>query len=212
MFQEKRKKYWMYGIICVLGIIMYIAADRFSGQAKAADYQKHMAQEILRFHVIANSDSEEDQELKMKVKEGVVSYVSSLTQMGEDLESTKYIISLYLDEIEKEAQRIIHEEGYSYDTKVVLTESYFPIKAYGEAVFPAGVYQALKIEIGKAEGKNWWCVLYPNLCFVDSAYGVLEEEQKEMLKEVLTEEEYDSIFNVNSKNIKISFKLFSGRE
>lgn len=212
MFQEKRKKYWMYGIICVLGIIMYIAADRFSGQAKAADYQKHMAQEILRFHVIANSDSEEDQELKMKVKEGVVSYVSSLTQMGEDLESTKYIISLYLDEIEKEAQRIIHEEGYSYDTKVVLTESYFPIKAYGEAVFPAGVYQALKIEIGKAEGKNWWCVLYPNLCFVDSAYGVLEEEQKEMLKEVLTEEEYDSIFNVNSKDIKISFKLFSGRE
>lgn len=212
MFQEKRNKYWMYGIICVLGIIMYIAADRFSGQAKAADYQKHMAQEILRFHVIANSDSEEDQALKMKVKEGVVSYVSTLTQVSEDLESTKYIISLYLDEIEQEAQRIIREEGYSYDTKVVLTESYFPIKTYGEAVFPAGVYQALKIEIGKAEGKNWWCVLYPNLCFVDSAYGVLEEDQKDMLKEVLTEEEYNSIFNVDSKDIKISFKLFSGRE
>lgn len=212
MFQEKRKIYWMYGTICALGIIIYIAAGRFSGQAKAADYQKHMAQEILRFHVIANSDSEEDQALKMKVKEGVVSYVSTLTQVSEDLESTKYIISLYLDEIEQEAQRIICEEGYSYDTKVVLTESYFPIKTYGEAVFPAGVYQALKIEIGKAEGKNWWCVLYPNLCFVDSAYGVLEEDQKEMLKEVLTEEEYDSIFNADSKDIKISFKLFSGRE
>lgn len=212
MFQEKRKKYWMYGMICVLGIIMYIAADRYSTQAKAADYQKHMAQEILRFHVIANSDSEEDQALKMKVKEGVVSYVSTLTQVGEDLESTKYIISLYLDEIEQEARRIIHEEGYSYDTKVVLTESYFPIKTYGEAVFPAGVYQALKIEIGKAEGKNWWCVLYPNLCFVDSAYGVLEEDQKEMLQEVLTEEEYNSIFNADSKDIKISFKLFSGKE
>lgn len=212
MFQGKRIKYGLYGIICVLAVIMYIAADRFSGQAEAADYQKHMAQEILRFHVIANSDSEEDQELKMKVKEGVVSYVSALTQVGGDLESTKYIISLYLDEIEQEAQRIIREEGYSYDTKVVLTESYFPIKTYGEAVFPAGIYQALKIEIGKAEGKNWWCVLYPNLCFVDSAYGVLEEEQKEMLKEVLTEEEYNSIFNADSKDIKISFKLFSGRE
>ncbi len=212
MFQGKRIKYGLYGIICVLAVIMYIAADRFSGQAEAADYQKHMAQEILRFHVIANSDSEEDQELKMKVKEGVVSYVSALTQVGGDLESTKYIISLYLDEIEQEAQRIIREEGYSYDTKVVLTESYFPIKTYGEAVFPAGIYQALKIEIGKAEGKNWWCVLYPNLCFVDSAYGVLEEDQKEMLKEVLTEEEYNSIFNADSKDIKISFKLFSGRE
>lgn len=211
MFQGKRK--WItYGIICMLGVVMYIAAGRGKTLSEAADYQKHMAQEILRFHVIANSDSEEDQALKMKVKEGVVSYVSKLTQAGKDIESTKYIISLYLEEIEEEAQRIIKQEGYSYETKVLLTESYFPVKTYGEAVFPAGIYQALKIEIGKAEGKNWWCVLYPNLCFVDSAYGVLEEEQKEMLKEVLTEEEYESIFHADSKDIKISFKLFSNRE
>lgn len=210
--QKKGKKYGMLGSTLILGILLYIAVVRWGGQVQAADYQKHMAQEILRFHVIANSDSEEDQELKMKVKEGVVDYVSSLTQMGEDLESTKYIINLYLEEIEQEAQRIIQQEGYTYETKVMLTESYFPIKAYGEAVFPAGVYQALKIEIGEAQGKNWWCVLYPNLCFVDSAYGVLEEDQKKMLKEVLTEEEYDSIFNVDSKEIKVSFKLFSGWE
>lgn len=210
--QKKGKKYGMFGSTLILGILLYIAAVRWGSQTQAADYQKHMAQEILRFHVIANSDSEEDQALKMKVKEGVVDYVSNLTQMGEDLESTKYIINLYLEEIEQEAQRIIRQEGYTYETKVMLTESYFPIKTYGEAVFPAGVYQALKIEIGQAEGKNWWCVLYPNLCFVDSAYGVLEEDQKKMLKEVLTQEEYDSIFNVDSKDIKVSFKLFSGWE
>lgn len=210
--KDQRKKYWMFGGIGALSILLYITVIRGCGQAEAADYQKHMAEEILRFHVIANSDSEEDQALKMKVKEGVVDYISNLTQMGDDLESTKYIISLYLDEIEQEAQRIIRQEGYSYETKVMLTESYFPIKTYGEAVFPAGVYQALKIEIGEAEGKNWWCVLYPNLCFVDSAYGVLEEDQKEMLKEVLTEEEYKSIFNADSKDIKVSFKLFSGWE
>lgn len=211
MYQKKRK-YEIFAIACILGMVMYIAGNKWSSQAQVADYQKHMAQEILRFHVIANSDSEEDQTLKMKVKEGVVSYVSTLTQVGDDLESTKYIISLYMEEIKKEAQRIIEQEGYSYEVEVELTESYFPVKSYGEAVFPAGVYQALKIEIGKAEGKNWWCVLYPNLCFVDSAYGVLEEDQKEMLKEVLTEEEYESIFQADSEDIKISFKLFSGKE
>ena len=211
MYQKKRK-YEIFAIACILGMVMYIAGNKWSSQAQAADYQKHMAQEILRFHVIANSDSEEDQTLKMKVKEGVVSYVSTLTQVGDDLESTKYIISLYMEEIKKEGQRIIEQEGYSYEVEVELTESYFPVKSYGEAVFPAGVYQALKIEIGKAEGKNWWCVLYPNLCFVDSAYGVLEEDQKEMLKEVLTEEEYESIFQADSEDIKISFKLFSGKE
>lgn len=211
MYQKKRK-YEIFAIACILGMVMYIAGNKWSSQAQAADYQKHMAQEILRFHVIANSDSEEDQTLKMKVKEGVVSYVSTFTQVGDDLESTKYIISLYMEEIKKEAQRIIEQEGYSYEVEVELTESYFPVKSYGEAVFPAGVYQALKIEIGKAEGKNWWCVLYPNLCFVDSAYGVLEEDQKEMLKEVLTEEEYESIFQADSEDIKISFKLFSGKE
>ena len=211
MYQKKRK-YEIFAIACILGMVMYIAGNKWSSQAQAADYQNHMAQEILRFHVIANRDSEEDQTLKMKVKEGVVSYVSTLTQVGDDLESTKYIISLYMEEIKKEAQRIIEQEGYSYEVEVELTESYFPVKSYGEAVFPAGVYQALKIEIGKAEGKNWWCVLYPNLCFVDSAYGVLEEDQKEMLKEVLTEEEYESIFQADSEDIKISFKLFSGKE
>lgn len=211
MFQGKTK--WItYGMLCMLGIVMYIVAGRGKTLSEAADYQRHMAQEILRFHVIANSDSKEDQALKMKVKEGVVAYVSKLTQASKDIESTKYIIHLYLEEIEEEAQRIIKEEGYSYETKVLLTESYFPVKTYGEAVFPAGIYQALKIEIGKAEGKNWWCVLYPNLCFVDSAYGVLEEDQKEMLKEVLTEEEYESIFHADSKDIKVSFKLFSHRE
>ena len=80
MYQKKRK-YEIFAIACILGMVMYIAGNKWSSQAQAADYQKHMAQEILRLHVIANSDSEEDQTLKMKVKEGVVSYVSTLTQV-----------------------------------------------------------------------------------------------------------------------------------
>ena len=206
--KEKRRNIFLTAIL-VIGMIWYIGSINMAKQVEAVDYQQGMAEEILRFHVIANSDSEDDQALKMKVKEEVVEYVSTLTACGEDLESTKYILSLYLEEIKEVAEQVIREEGYTYEVKVELTESYFPIKTYGEAVFPAGVYDALKIQIGKAQGKNWWCVLYPNLCFVDSAYGVLEEEQKEMLQNVLTEEEYESIFNTSSDKIKISFKLFS---
>lgn len=209
---QKKRTYELAVLACIIGMVIYIAGSIWNSQVQTADYQKHMAQEILRLHVIANSDSQEDQELKMKVKEGVVTYVSSLIKNSDDIDTTKYIVGLYLDEIEQEAKKIIQREGYSYEADVKLTESYFPIKTYGEAVFPAGIYQALKIEIGEAKGKNWWCVLYPNLCFVDSAYGVLDEEQKEMLKEVLTEEEYESIFQADSKDIKIRFKLFSGWE
>ncbi|MBQ4530961.1 MAG: stage II sporulation protein R [Lachnospiraceae bacterium] len=209
MLGKEKRRNIIIAVILVMGMAWYIGSSVMAEQAEAVDYQKGMAEEILRFHVIANSDSEEDQALKMKVKEEVVKYVSTLTACGEDLESTKYILSLYTEEIKETAEKVIREEGYTYEAKVELTESYFPIKTYGEAVFPAGVYDALKIQIGKAQGKNWWCVLYPNLCFVDSAYGVLEEEQKEMLQNVLTEEEYESIFNTSSDKIKISFKLFS---
>lgn len=176
---------------------------------KACDYQQDIAKQILRLHVIANSDSDEDQALKMKVKEQIVTYVSSLTKDSEGVSDAKQIVSLYLDEIQEVAEEVIYQEGYVYPVTVELSDSYFPVKTYGEAVFPEGVYHALKVKIGKAEGKNWWCVLYPNLCFVDSAYGVLQEDQKEELKRVLTEEEYESIFQVPKEKIKISFTLFS---
>lgn len=201
------KKSFFTVVTMFFGVLMYIIC--IEKDIVKADVQEGIAEEILRFHVIANSDSEEDQALKMKVKEEVVSYVSGLTQNQQQVEEAEYIIGLYLEEIRKKAEAVVEREGYDYPVTVELTDSYFPVKSYGEAVFPEGVYRALKIRIGKAEGKNWWCVLYPNLCFVDSAYGVLEEEQKEQLKYVLTEEEYESIFQVPSKDIRISFKLFS---
>lgn len=207
MEKKEWKKNILMAVIIVIGVIGYIAG--FNEKTVKTSVQSGIAEEILRFHVIANSDSKEDQELKMKVKEEIVSYVSLLTEGEEDVHKAEYIISLYLEEIQKKAEEVIKREGYNYSVTVELTDSYFPVKTYGEAVFPEGIYRALKINIGKAEGKNWWCVLYPNLCFVDSAYGVLEEDQKEQLKNVLTEEEYESIFQVPSKDIKVSFKLFS---
>lgn len=207
MENQRRKRSFFTGFAIIFGVLMYIIC--FEKDIVKADVQMGIAEEVLRFHVIANSDSEEDQALKMKVKEEVVSYVSGLTQNQQRVEEAEYIIGLYLEEIKKRAEDVVEREGYDYPVTVELADSYFPVKSYGEAVFPEGIYRALKIRIGKAEGKNWWCVLYPNLCFVDSAYGVLKEEQKEQLKSVLTEEEYESIFQVPSRDIRISFKLFS---
>lgn len=209
MKNQEQKRNIVAMFIVMAGILGYIVCFTQKTETVSASYQEEIAKEILRFHVIANSDSDEDQALKMKVKEEVVTYVSQLTCQEENVTEAEYMIELYLEEIQKKAQEVVKREGYDYTVTAELTDSYFPVKTYGEAVFPDGVYRALKINIGAAQGKNWWCVLYPNLCFVDSAYGVLEEDQKEKLKSVLTEEEYESIFDVPSKEIKVRFKLFS---
>lgn len=104
--------------------------------------------------------------------------------------------------------RIVEKEQAGYPVHAELTECYFPRKSYGDCTFPAGRYEALRICIGKAEGKNWWCVLFPNLCFVDSIHAVVPEEQKKELKNVLTEEEYESLFDWKHSEFKITSYLF----
>ena len=148
-----------------------------------------IAGDISRFHVLANSDSQEDQRLKLKVKDGLVEYLKPLLSQAKSAEESRAIIESNLSNIQNEAERLIVREGYSYEAGVEMTTCYFPIKTYGDCTFPAGEYEALRIRIGDARGKNWWCVLYPNLCFIDSLHGVVPEEQKQALRNVLTEEE-----------------------
>ena len=84
---------------------------------------------------------------------------------------------------------------------------YFPMKSYGDITFPAGYYDALRVTIGRAEGKNWWCVLFPNLCFVDVVHGVVPEESKQQLENILTEEEYESLFQWDKSPYRIRFRF-----
>lgn len=93
--------------------------------------------------------------------------------------------------------------GDESDVNVYFENCYFPMKTYGDMTFPPGEYEAFRVDIGEAQGKNWWCVLYPPLCFVDAVYGEVPEESKEELKGVLTEEEYSM---VSGKNVKFRFK------
>lgn len=149
---------------------------------------------ILRFHVRANSDSEEDQNLKIAVKEDVVSMLKPLLADCNSVAESKNIIVSNLQNIYETAVNTVVEQGYDYEIKVYVTEEEFPAKTYGDLTFPEGKYQALRIDIGKAQGQNWWCVMYPPLCFIDESTAVVSEDGKELLKENLTPQEYAELF------------------
>ncbi len=157
--------------------------------------QRHIASEVLRLHVVANSDSEQDQELKLKVKETVVTYLRGVMEDADSVEEARAQIKKRLPEIEEIAREKMQTEGYDYDAEATLGECYFPVKEYGDLTFPAGEYEALRVNLGESAGKNWWCVMYPTLCFVDSTYQVVPEESKEKLKENLTENEFNSLLD-----------------
>lgn len=177
---------------------------------KATDEQKmqrEIAKEVIRLHVVANSDSEEDQNLKLEVKEEIVSLLREQLRQDDTVSMAQRTLRDNLGVIEDTASRYIRDKGYDYEVNAELGTCYFPVKEYGDLVFPAGEYKALKVNIGKSEGKNWWCVMYPTLCFVDSTYQVVPEESKEKLKENLTEEEYDTLLS-GGEEVQYGFKLF----
>ena len=149
-------------------------------EAKVHKTQEALAEEVFRFHVTANSDDPEDQELKLKVRDAVIARMK--TEMGEAPErsagATRRWALEHLDEIEETARDVIRKEGFRYDARAEVTRCYFPDKRYGDLLFPAGTYQALKISLGNAGGQNWWCVLYPALCFTDPVCAVVDEDGK----------------------------------
>ena len=178
-------------------------------EAKMEQTQKTLAKEVLRFHVLANSDSEEDQAVKMKVRDAVLAYMEE--NMGQELKrepdagEAKAWVESHLRKLEEVADRTVANEGYSYQSRAEVEVSYFPDKQYGDIFFPQGEYEALKIKLGKARGHNWWCVLYPSLCFTDTTCAVVSDEGKQGLKEVLTAEEYEMVTATSDFKIKWFF-------
>ncbi len=161
--------------------------------------QAGIASNIIRFHVRANSDTDTDQQLKIKVKNEVVSYIKPFLENSPSIDTSREILSQHIEDIKDTALDTIHKEGFNYNVNVYFEKSYFPMKTYADVTFPPGEYEAFRIDIGEANGKNWWCVLYPPLCFVDSVYGELPESSKEELKNVLTDDEYNAITDVQYK-------------
>lgn len=188
----------------VLGVCVLM---HFYGEAtEAKERQEDIAKEVIRLHVVANSDLEMDQKLKLEVKEEIVKILRQRMKKSESVEEAAAVVQAEIPEIEQCAASYIKKKGYDYPVKATLENCYFPVKQYGDMVFPAGNYNALSVRIGKATGKNWWCILYPTLCFVDSTYQTVPEESKEKLKESLTEEEYDMLLE-GGENVEYGFWL-----
>ena len=177
----------------ILAAAVTLGAWRRADEASRAELQAHLAEEVLRFHVLANSDSDADQELKLSVRDRVLDYMAQSMPESEDAAGARNWVRANIDEIEKISRDVVAGAGADYPVSAAVTLCWFPEKSYGDVTFPEGNYEALRIEIGAAKGHNWWCVLYPSLCFMDTTNAVVPREGKEKLKNVLTEEEYSRI-------------------
>ena len=167
--------------------------------------QPSIASKILRFHVLGNSDSMMDQSLKLEVRDAVGTYLQPFLEDADDLEETKAIVNAHMEEVIEVAETILKEKGYDSKVTACITKTNFPEKTYGEYTFPKGRYEALQIIIGEGRGQNWWCVLYPNMCFKGTVYEVVEEDAKEALQEVLDPWEYEHVFEGGKVELRFKF-------
>ena len=197
---RKRLRYMLLGVI--LGGFALVGLHEY-------DFvQPSIASKILRFHVLANSDSAEDQAVKEKVRDAVGLYLQPLLAESDSLDETKQMIAEHMEEIESVSRRTLLEYGYDYPVVARITRTDFPEKTYGAYTFPEGEYEALQISIGEAQGQNWWCVLYPNMCFRGSVFEVVEETAGEALREVLSPWEYAEVFDSGKVEVRFKFLEF----
>ena len=194
------------GILIILSILLFLYTT-ICAISYVSAVSTDISDSVFRLHVIANSNSNEDQALKYKVRDNLLNYMNNICKNCTSKEEAINIVSEQQKEFKQVALETIKNEGYSYDVKIEIGNFEFPTKHYGDISLPAGFYDALKVEIGKAEGRNWWCVMFPSLCFVDVSSGIVPEESKEELQNVLSDEEYAIISNNSNYGIKFKFKL-----
>lgn len=180
----------LYTLICAFSYVNAVSTD--------------ISNSVFRLHVIANSDSVEDQNLKYVVRDNVLKYMNEIAKNVTSKEEVIKLITEHKNDFYEIAIQTIRDEGYDYDVNINIGNFEFPTKTYGDISLPAGYYDALRIEIGTASGKNWWCVMFPPLCFVDVTSGIVDDESKELMQENLTDEEYSII---SSDNTEFKFKF-----
>ena len=191
-------------IIVLLLLILFIFISAISYVSAVSN---NIANGVFRLHVIANSDSPEDQNLKYIVRDELIKYMNTLAK---DCTSKQEVIEIAQNNIsnfENIAKKTIQDNGFNYNVTVEIGNFDFPTKTYGDITLPAGTYDSLKIKIGKSEGQNWWCVMFPPLCFVNVTTGIVPEESKKEMKEAMPEEEYSLISNTNNSEVNFKFKL-----
>lgn len=189
-------------VLFLLTLFVFVSAISY-----VSAVSNNIANSVFRLHVIANSDSKEDQNLKYIVRDKLIEYMNNIAK---DCSSKEEVISIAKNNIsnfENIARKTIEENGYNYNITVEIGNFDFPTKSYGDITLPAGSYDSLRVKIGKAEGQNWWCVMFPPLCFVDVTSGVVPDESKQEMKDSMPEEEYSLISKTDNSEINFKFKL-----
>ena len=157
-----------------------------------------ISNEVLRIHILANSDSQADQNLKLKVRDEILAYSEELFNSANSKEEAEKIVQENLAEIIAVAQKKVYDEGYDYKVNAEITNMYFTTRYYEQFTMPSGMYDALRVTIGEGEGQNWWCVMYPSICLSASI------ESDEKAKESFTDNQYDI---VSSGEYQYRFKV-----
>ncbi|MCF6093200.1 stage II sporulation protein R [Microaerobacter geothermalis] len=162
----------LFYVLFILSVLVFSWESQLSAQSVAGGT---IPDEAIRLRIIANSDSPEDQWLKRKIRDEIVQYLGRWANEVKDIEESRNLITSNMPEIKKIVRDTMNRYGYTYAADVTLGVVPFPTKMYGNQVYPAGDYEALRIVLGDGKGQNWWCVLFPPLCFIDIANGTSVE-------------------------------------
>jgi len=196
--------------IAIAVLLLTVLAAWLISNTYAENVNAGLSQNLVRLHVIANSDSAADQALKLKVRDAIIEFMKNELASSKNIDETRAVINNDLKKIEEISNEVIRKNNSSYSVKATMGKYDFPTKTYGDIALPAGEYQALRVVIGNGTGANWWCVLFPPLCFVDATHGAIPESVKQELKSSLSTEEYKIITSSENKEdipIKIKFKV-----
>ena len=189
-------------VLFLFAVFVFISAASYANAVS-----DDLADSVFRLHVIANSDSKEDQDLKYKVRDNLLKYMNEICANCVTKQEAIDLVNKNKNKFGQIAEDTIKEEGYSYNVNIKIGNFQFPTKNYGDISLPAGYYDALRVEIGEAKGQNWWCVMFPPLCFVDITSGVVPEESKEQMENNLSEEEFALVSDKSDLQIQFKFKL-----
>lgn len=159
------------GLVSLLTVLIFGWVYLTVAQPTQLAAQTVNSQDVMRLHVLANSDSDRDQQIKYKVRDVIVAYLTpKLEQINSPVEA-RQIIAGNQDQLVKLADEVLSQEQAGYQARLQMGEFDFPIRSYGTLLFPAGRYEAVKILLGQGAGQNWWCVLFPPLCFIDGTHA-----------------------------------------
>ena len=175
-------------------------------QAYAENVQNEIANNVIRFHVLANSDSAQDQALKNVVRDGMLDHFKYKLDPTASVEDTRIFLLDHLEEMQDFASLLVKNNGFNYSVQGLVDQTFFPTRTYGHMAFPAGEYGAFRIVIGNGKGSNWWCVMFPPLCYMDAALPA--EDNHTLLRNLLSDETY-ALINHSQENasVRVRFKI-----